>query len=144
MGASLRLRAADCREYSDREDHQPDSISRNHTDKMNRAVLHCPMRMQIVGGVGVSILHGELSCRKRRKRWRGSSRKKNTSEEWLMRITKHQLVAGYPSLKVRAFLRRYCVGLFVAPAARMCFSSECRKGSGATVPAGSPGAYRTA
>ena len=34
-----------------------------------------------------------------------------------MRITKHQLVAGYPALKVRAFLRRYRVGTFMVPGA---------------------------
>jgi hypothetical protein len=33
-----------------------------------------------------------------------------------MRITKNQVVAGYPALKVRAFLRRYRVGTFVGPA----------------------------
>ncbi len=38
-----------------------------------------------------------------------------------MRTTKHQLVAGYPALKVRAFLRRYRVGTFVAPAAEDAF-----------------------
>ena len=38
-----------------------------------------------------------------------------------MRITKHQLVAGYPALKVRAFLRRCRVGMFVAQAAENDF-----------------------
>jgi hypothetical protein len=58
MGAGLHLRAADRREYSDREDHQPYSISRNHTDKMN-ALCCLPMRMQIARGVGDLILRGE-------------------------------------------------------------------------------------
>jgi hypothetical protein len=60
MGASLRLCAADRREYSDQENHQRDLISRNHTDKMN-ARCCIPMRMQIAGVVGDLILHGELS-----------------------------------------------------------------------------------
>jgi hypothetical protein len=38
-----------------------------------------------------------------------------------MRITKHQLVAGYPAVKVRAFLRRYRVGTFVAAAVEDAF-----------------------
>jgi hypothetical protein len=38
-----------------------------------------------------------------------------------MRITKHQLVAGYSAVKVRAFLRRYRVGMFKAPAAEDAF-----------------------
>jgi hypothetical protein len=41
-----------------------------------------------------------------------------------MRITKHQLVAGYPALKVRAFLRRYRVGTFVAAAAEDAFQAN--------------------
>jgi hypothetical protein len=60
MGAGLHLRAADRREYSDRKDHQPYSISRNHTDKMN-ALCCLPMRMQIASGVGDLILRGGLS-----------------------------------------------------------------------------------
>jgi hypothetical protein len=34
-----------------------------------------------------------------------------------MRITKDQLVAGYPVLQVRSFIRRYRLGTFAAPAA---------------------------
>ena len=34
-----------------------------------------------------------------------------------MRITKGQLVAGYPVLQVRSFIRRYRLGTFAAPAA---------------------------
>jgi hypothetical protein len=38
-----------------------------------------------------------------------------------MRIAKDQFVAGYPALKVRAFLRRYRIGIFVTPAAEAAF-----------------------
>jgi hypothetical protein len=41
-----------------------------------------------------------------------------------MRITKEQLLAGYPALKVRAFLRSYRIGISVAPAAEEAFQVD--------------------
>jgi hypothetical protein len=42
----------------------------------------------------------------------------------LMRITKEQLLARYPALKVRAFLRSYRIGISVAPAAEEAFQVD--------------------
>lgn len=60
----------------------------------------------------------------------------------LMRITKEQLLAGYPALKVRAFLRSYRIGISVAPAAEEAFSSGCRTGGGIVGRASFPGFNR--
>src|ERR1700744_5731904 len=47
-----------------------------------------------------------------------------------MRITKHQIVAGYPALQVRGFLRRYRLGEFVTPAAEEALSLNPKEALG--------------
>jgi hypothetical protein len=44
-----------------------------------------------------------------------------------MRITKGQIVAGYPALEVRGFLRRYRLGAFIAGAAEEALKISSRE-----------------